>query len=355
MSELDNLIAANKAMQGSKTVAQATKDFGNAVVAWAQVVPTAPPPTPTPTPTPTPPAPTKLGNQWSGRGLANLEIGKTVGREVAIQFRAVESGIISDVRFYLIFRATGYYMGNGGQVKVEIRDAPDGKTIGVPITITDPMNTPFRSVNPNAQVTAGQVYYVVFTNPYSDPVGNYVSLDDLAKNATDQVPDPDLKITWKYDSASAWIENTGHSPIVQITYASGTKQGQGYVDCLSSSGLVTLGSVTEQMTPNADMPVSYAMAFVRKGTATGNLIVTIGSISGSLMPSSVDAEYSWVKIPIATSLKANTMYPVTLTGAGYQIYPLQKGTSNGFSAGVFDKGHYVSGTRTDLDLPLYLG
>lgn len=320
----------------------------------------------TPAPTgssPSPSSTTAYGNGWTADGLANLEIGKTSGRKIAIRFRAARSGTIASARVYLIFRALGYYAGNGGQVRCELQADSGGVPSGVALagsTITDPMaQGPFRTFTLGASVTGGQVYYLVFTNPASDPVNNYVSIDDLSNAGAAAQPDSDLAIVWKYDSTSAWTVNAQHTPIVQIGYGDGSAQGQGYIDALSSSGLVSVQGSTvaqETFTPAQSVTVSSVRLRARiSGTPAGPLTVTLAGVSATVPASAFSTSYGWVSVPLAVTLPAGAAETLTLSapaGSGsYQTFPYQKGAGNGLTAGVFADGHFVSGSRTDLDLP----
>jgi hypothetical protein len=304
------------------------------------------------------------GNPWVADGLANLEIGKTVGRQVAIRFRADQDGTVSSARIYLIFRALGYYAGDGGQVRCELQADAGGLPSGVALagaTITDPMAAgSFRTFSLGGPVTAGHLYYLVFTNPAPDPVSNYVSLDDLSDAGGDAQPDSDLAILWKYDGGTAWAVNTHHTPIAQITYSGGHTQGQGYVDALSLSGLVNVQGTSvaqEVITPAQSQTVGAVTIRVRKTGAPGPLTVTLGGVSGSVPASAVSAGYGWVRVPLSVSLPAGQKQTLTISapaGDAYQMFPYQKGGAYGFTAGVFGDGYFVSGSRTDLDLPFYL-
>jgi len=319
-----------------------------------------PPPPPAPTPSSSLPA----GNAWVADGLANLEIGKTAGRQVAIRFRADEDGTVSSARVYLIFRALGYYAGNGGYVHCELQADAGGAPSGVALagaTITDPMASgPFRTFTLGGHVTSGQLYYLVFTNTAADPIDNYVSLDDLYDASGEAEPDKDLAVLWKYDGSTAWSVNTHHTPIVQISYGDGSTQGQGYVDALSSSGLVNVqGGTTAQVafTPSVSKSVTSVVLRVKKSGAPGPLSVTLGGVTATVPASAVSTSYSWVKVPLSAFLLAGQGQTLTVSapaGDSYQMFPYQKGAAYGLTAGVFSDGHYVSGSRTDLDLPIYL-
>ena len=189
------------------------------------------------------------GEVFNADGLANLEIGKSSGRTVDYRFRAQHSGTMASARFFFVFRGLGYYAGNGGQVQIDV-EADDGTTnhrpSGVSLAnalITNPLSNNFPRVtfNQSVSVQAGQLYHFVFTNPYSDPINNYVSIDDIynearVPNMQPTVSDTDLAVLFK-DGSNPLAINYGHTPIFDayITGAGGTNytEGVGYIDARS--------------------------------------------------------------------------------------------------------------------------
>ena len=310
------------------------------------------------------------GTPWQADGLANLEIGKSSGRQISIRFKAKQNETLTNVRFYLIFRAicasgySGYYCGNGGQVKVQLQTDTNGFPSGTSLasyTITDPLSLGSGGAFPNvplsASLTGGQTYHIVFTNPASDPINNWVSLDDLS-GQTPQAADPNLVITWKSSGTDSWTVNSGHTPIVELTFADGSHYGQQYIDVRSSSGLVSIsGSTTasESFTPSQARTISKVNALTSKSGSPSALNFTLyengSQVAASSVPaSSVSTSYGWVLTPMAYNLKSGASYKLTLSASTgtYSIYPYQKGTGYGFSD-PFPDGSEAPG----FDYPIY--
>ena len=212
--------------------------------------------TPSPTVTPTPAASAYYGEVFNGDGLANLEIGSGAHRTDDYRFRAQHSGSLASARFFLMY-GTGYSAGNGGQVQIDM-EADDGtvnhRPSGVSLAhalITNPLATyfPLVTFNQSVSVQAGQLYHFVFTNPYSDPINNYVSLDDIynsayVANMQPTVSDTDLAVLFK-DGSNPFAINYGHTPIFDayIAGANGTAytEGVGYIGFKIESGLTQIG------------------------------------------------------------------------------------------------------------------
>lgn len=306
------------------------------------------------------------GVPWQSDGLANLEIGKASGRLISIRFKAEKNEALSSARFYLIYRALGYYAGNGGQVKVDLRTDSGGfptNTILATYTITNPMslsaNAAFPDVPLNASLIGGQTYHLVFTNPAPDSVNNWVSLDDLS-GTTPQPADPDLVITWKYSSTDPWVVNTGHTPIVELSFTDGSNYGQQYIDVRSSSGLVNIGggtTATETFTPAVNRNIGRVYAQTRKSGSPSALNYTLYEnntqvASASVSAASIGTSYDWVSAAMPYTLKSGFTYKLTLSASSgtYNIYPYQKGISYGFTD-PFPGGQSSAG----FDWPIYFG
>ena len=328
------------------------------------VTPTATPkPTATPTPTPTALVST-YGEVFNADGLANLEIGSGKLRTVDYRFRAQHSGSLTSARFFLVFRMPGYAAGNGGQVRIDV-EADDGTANHLPsgtslayVLITDPMATMFRNVtfDRSVSIQAGQLYHFVFTNPYSDPINNWVSIDDIynearVPNMQPTVSDTDLAVLMK-DGSGSFAINYGHTPIFDayITGAGGTNytEGVGYIDARSESGLTQIGSATpirEQFTvTGGNRSLSNVSFRVKRVGSPGKLVLRLsggagGSAKVTIPASSVPtAGYGWVSAAFSSpyTVTSGSTYTLTiLAGTSsasnyYLAFPVQKGTGYGF-------------------------
>ena len=162
------------------------------------------------------------------------------------------------------------------------------------VLITDPMSISIRKVtfNRSVSVQAGQLYHFVFTNPYSDPINNYVSIDDIynearVPNMQPTVSDTDLAVLFK-DGSNPLAINYGHTPIFDayITGAGGTiyAEGQGYINARSSSGLTKIGSATpirERFTVTGGNRTLSKVSFrVKRVGSPSNLVLQLSGTPG---------------------------------------------------------------------------
>ena len=338
----------------------------------------------------TPPAASNVyGCPWAADGLANIEIGKAQGREVSYRFRVRKTGTFTQARFFFIFRAVGYYQGNGGQIKIELK-ADDGSAQHLPggaalssVLITDPMAETFRMVTFSSAVTlqGGKLYHFVFTNPASDPVNNWTSIDDLyhTSGTPDMQPtvsDTDLAVVWKYGSSYSWEVAYQHTPIFEVYFQDGHIEGQGYIDTRVGDPLSIGGSNKVRATftvSGANATVSEANVRLRRLGSSGALTMALtrnGTVIDQVTvnASEVGTSYGWVQgqFPSSHVLTAGMTYSLELSSASgsYATYVLQQGTNYGFETpSMFLDGHaeYSSGGswsdfqgRTDFDYQLYL-
>jgi hypothetical protein len=366
-----------------------------------------------------PAAPAVYGIPWNADSLSNLDIGWHVDG-VAIRFRAQHSGAVTQAKFFLVFAKIepdhqGYASGTGGTVHVDLQ-ADDGtpqhrparQVLASAPTITDPFNqsptdpvwgshsnrgkhnaencgASFRVVTfeKPAAVVAGQWYHLVFTNTDPDPVNNYVGLDNLrSANPTTPIQpgasDADLAILWK-PHGQPWQLNPRNSPIFEVRWADGFKQGVGYIDVMASSRRAIAGAaqVREVITVSGgDRTVSRVAVHLRSTGKPGPLTVTLEEADGraiartAIPVSAVGGTENWAAAAFATKvvLRKNHTYHVVLSapaGDAYEICPLQKGLSRGFSdATCFPDGYaqFADGNawqgwrepkRKDFDLQLY--
>jgi hypothetical protein len=129
------------------------------------------------------------GSLVSANSLANTRIGGPFQTALSFRFRAAWTGSVSGVRFYIVTNPSdrsGYSGGTGGSLRVTIepdsgrRHVPSGEPIASQ-TIRTPNEGAFPLVqfSQPAQVVAGRLYHVVFTNADPNPRENYVSVNAL--------------------------------------------------------------------------------------------------------------------------------------------------------------------------------
>lgn len=310
------------------------------------------------------------GCRRNADALMNVEMGMVAGRQVAIRFRAQYSGAMNEILVYFVYRAAGYFSGDGGQVAVQVR-ADDGTTNHFPSAtvlatapvITDPMDHFDRhiSFSPKPVLEAGKIYHVVFSNPAPDPLNNWISLDNLynaaaTTNMQPGVADADMATLWKYGSSYSWAVKYSCTPIFCVSYEDGSVQGQGYLNAASSSALRTISGsskVRQTIAPAAGVSVSSVAVRVRKTGGSGELTVRLengdGTLieQGSIPAASAGASMTWVVCPFGSvrTLEQGKTYNLVLSAAAgttYETFPLQDGWEYGFRSGVFMEGKMES-------------
>ncbi|MHB9029652.1 MAG: hypothetical protein ACYC9O_12865 [Candidatus Latescibacterota bacterium] len=327
------------------------------------------------------------GCPWNANGLANLEIGKQPGRMISYRFRAENTGMADSVCIYLIFRAAGYFKGNGGQALLELRSDdgspghfPSGEALTSSPVVKDPMKQPYRMVPfvPAIKLEKGELYHLVFTNPAPDPANNFVSVDDLLNPTGDVVQrqpgisDTDLAVVWKMSGDSPWEVNPRHTPIYCLYYHHGARQGQGYYNARSQSCLRPVSGeqkVRERFTVSGRSRTvrSLSVRLYKKGNP-GDLRVRLEDADGRLVATKIipaataKTSPSWVSCDFDSpvTLRSGKCYHLLLStepGDPYLIYPLSEGFNSGFRSpnlfrdGCFeftDGGEWQSNAADDM-------
>lgn len=322
-------------------------------------------------------SPTVYGCPWNADSLGNLQIGKTIGRQISYRFRCASAGELRGVRVYLIFRTDvrEYGRGDGGEVLLELRaddetdDHHPSDKVLASVRVTDPTKDArpgdiayrlFEFERPPT-LEKGRLYHLVFSNPSPDPVNNYVSIDDLYSNEREPgvqpgVSDTDLAVIYTYSEKEPWAINLAHTPIFSLHFADGSYGGQAYINARSQSLLCKItgpAKVRQVFTMSGgDRTVTALHVRLRKTGRPGELTIRLDAQDGSLSEStllpadSIAKEHRWItwKLPRPLDLKNGRSYQVLLTapeGDAYEIYPLQEGTRNGFhSPTLFTDGHF---------------
>ncbi len=172
--------------------------------------------------------------------LANTVIGGESANESAYRFRASTSSILESVRIYIMGAdEPGYGAGTGGTFEVTVQengpgDVPSGSVLATttyrPATGADQVVT-WQS---GAALTAGTLYHIVFRNIDPDPASNYASINGVL---TYEPTTPRQRLFSDVDwgqplrsDSGAWTDRPGMAPIMQLTYADGTKAGMGYME-----------------------------------------------------------------------------------------------------------------------------
>lgn len=342
----------------------------------------------------------------AGRGadaLANCVVGP-YGDVVAYRFVAQHSGPLSQVRFYIISNKAGYAGGDAGtlQVKIESDDRtsahnPSG-TVLATATLEHPMSAsgaagyfPLVTFPTPANVTAGNIYHVVFTNVDPSPSIDFLSVDELYYKSPTTPNQPTVS-----DMASAvlrrrngtWQRLPGYSPIFEVYFSNGDYQGYGYVEAFVMAPEVISGSheVREAFTvTGATRSISTVGIRLARVSGSGNLTVRLensagtlieqGYLSASSFPLASSASPVWATYNFANpqNLVVGQTYHLVLeapSSTEYEAYPVQKGTAYGFDKLTYFRDGYAQfnagagwvgwsvwgvNNRTDGDLQFYFG
>src|SRR5271157_1046552 len=331
-----------------------------------------------------------FGAGWTADGLANLEIGRFIGRIIDYRFLSDHTGTFSAVELYFIFRTIcdGCYAdGDGDIIQIQIRK-DDGSPLHLPLSTvlgSTIVQNPFLlwnrlvSFSPSFSLKAGSLYHIVFSNLSSDPVHNYVSINDIytsvsGSNLQPATTDTNLAVLLK-NAGAAWQINTHHVPIFSLYFDDGFRQGQGYIDVRHNSMQVSgSAQVAEVFTVmDANHTVSSLAVRLDPLSSTGNVQVVLANAlgqpleTGSFSFSGANQySYAWMSysFPPITLTLGSTYYILlsAQNGGQFQLSPMEQGASFGFLTENFfsSECEVPSGAiwvgclgQTNLDLPFY--
>jgi hypothetical protein len=336
------------------------------------------------------------GTPFQSDSLNNFRVGYELNSALSFRFTASKNGSINAVRWYNIFSLTrpGYHGGNGGTLQIQIRSddnsalhAPSG-TVLASATITNLLQAggfPVLRFNQPVNLTAGQLYHIVFTNIDPNPTVNYVSVNQLWMNP--QVPS-NFDVSYDFQSmiyypGQGW-SNYRDIPIFEVYYTDGSSQGQGYMEVwVGNPKPISYNNerVRQTFTVSTKNRLASKVSFrIRKVATGGDLILRLENADGSLIEGKTFAQttipttYSWITYTFSSpkSLVVGKTYRVVFSSTGtgkYEMYALADGSvqygftnSSLFKDGYaqFDKGsgwtgwdQWGSPNRKDGDLQLY--
>jgi hypothetical protein len=332
------------------------------------------------------------------------------------RFRAGQSSALNTIRVYMQGPTQGgmYGAGTGGTARFTIQ-TDDGSTNHFPtgtVLATEDVVHPDNRGGPQllvtfaspANLTAGTLYHMVFSNTDSSPTTNYYSLNGAMRYFPESPqrhpkwPDTDWALlVYNYIPHSGWWERTNIQPIMDIGYANGVHEGMGYHAPdygAGHYGIITgVSSMTRERfsVGGGDRTVAGVGLRVLRDSTTGTdpLLVRLEDNGGALIdsvsiaaasfgsasdpsnnsPGGRDGRAVWLKADFASShvlMNAQT-YRVRLSCAAtttYYSFSLEKGTAYGydpqtfFADGVAEKttnGSTWTSHGTDhSDLQLYL-
>lgn len=333
------------------------------------------------------PAAGVYGSALSSDGLNNLPLGGSMYNapyqvQVSWRFRAQHTGLLQSIRPYLMFvdgpgDPANYSAGNGGTVLIQLQTDdgtanhfPSG-TILAQILYATPKSggvLPLLTFPaPFAQLQAGGLYHLVFSNTHPDPYNNFVSLnhlwlDQVAPEVPRQptVSDTDLHVLFK-DISSGWEDTSfiNNTPVFNLSYADGFAQGVGYIEVWAGEPLPLISGrnqVRETFTVRGatrTVPAVFVRAAriagfdaltIRLETTTGALIEE-QSIPASRFPSGPpgpEGQFpsAWVGYTFAVPrpLMVGQSYNLVLTAPAtsvYKAFPMRKAVEDGFDAATF--------------------
>jgi putative Ig domain-containing protein len=313
-----------------------------------------------------------------GPGIGSDALGNTpLGpnqQKLSYRFRAKETGNINDVRIYLIMDHPGYSAGTGGNVLVSL-ETDDGtaahnpsgtklssKLIPAPFAVAAPARYfPLLSFSPAPRVIGGELYHVVFENTDASPTVNYVSVNSLYQAGAPTPVQPTLADVESavlmyqnyWPDGLRWKPRQGYTPIVQLEYADGLIEGQGYMEVwvgvpepisgdrqvresfTVSGGAVTVASVAVRLAR-----VSGADNLTVRLEAGDGTLIESGTASALGFPTSSPATYVWARCKFSRShtLATGETYRLVLQAPAtstYQAFPLRKGLYYGFKPATY--------------------
>ncbi len=331
-----------------------------------------------------------FGAGWTADGLANLEIGRFVGRTISYRFLSDHTGTFSALELYFVFRTIcdGCYAdGDGGIIQIQIH-TDDGTSAHLPsstILGSTIVQNPFLQWNrlvsfaPSVPLNAGSLYHIVFTNLSSDPVHNYVSINDVYTsvsgfNLQPVTTDTNLAVLLK-NQGSPWQLNTNHVPIFSLHFDDGFRQGQGYIDVKHNSMQVSGTTQVAEVFTVKDTNHTVSQLSVRLDplSYTGNVQVVLANALGQPLETGSFAfsaanqySYAWMtySFPKITLTLGSTYYIVlsAQNGGQFELSPMEQGAYYGFLTETFfaSECEVPSGAiwvgclgQTNLDLPFY--
>jgi hypothetical protein len=311
------------------------------------------------------------GSGFSADSLANTVLGGPSLNSVSYRFQAKHASALRSIRLFFIWSLlkTGYQAGQGGTVQVDLL-ADDGSAAHLPTgpslatlsygnIIAQNSNYPKLSFPTPAILAGGRLYHLVFTNVDPSPMINYISLDSLYTNAQTapmqpSVADADFALLVR-SGASAWKLREGFTPIVELDYADGGSQGNGYMEVWSTNPKTISGNAMARETFQVSGPsraFTRIMVRLQRTAGTSPLTLRLETSDGTLIEqgtvpaaSVLPGVPTWVEcsFPLSQSLASGADYHLTLSSPAdtqYSIFPIRKGLDKGFSDyTAFPDGH----------------
>ena len=309
-----------------------------------------------------PATPFYYGSGISADALANTVLGGPNLNSVSYRFQAKHASVLRDIRVFFIWSLlkTGYQAGQGGTIQVNLM-ADDNSAAHLPTgpalatlsygnILAQNANYPELAFPYPVALVGGRLYHLVFTNVDPSPMVNYISLDGLFTNAQTAPIQPSLAdanfAVLVRSGTAAWKLREGFTPIVELDYADGGSQGNGYMEVWSTNPKTISGNAMARETFKVSGPsrtFSKIMVRLQRTEGSSPLTFRLEESDGTLIEQGTVPAASvlvgvptWITcgFPLTQTLSSGVTYHLTLTSPAdtqYSIFPIRKGLDKGFS------------------------
>ena len=324
-----------------------------------------------------PATPFYYGSGLSADALANTVLGGPSMNMVSYRFQARHASPLTSIRVFFIWSLlrSGYQAGQGGTIEVDLK-ADDGTAAHLPTgpalaslsygnIIAQNNNYPELSFPQPAALTGGALYHLVFTNVDPTPMANYISLDALYTDDQTAPVQPSLNDTTfaqlVRSGTGAWKVRYGFTPTLELDYADGGSQGEGYMEVWSANPKTISGNAMVRETFKVSGPSrQFTQVKVRLQRVAGSspLTARIEEAGGTLIEqatvpaaSVLQGVPTWVtfSFPLSQALATGVAYNLVLSSPAdtqYSTFPIRKGSDKGFSNYTVFPDGYAQFTTT---------
>ena len=302
------------------------------------------------------------GSGFSADSLANTVLGGPSLNTVSYRFQAKHASALRSIRVFFIWSLlkTGYQAGQGGTIQVDLM-ADDGSaqhlpkgpslaTVSYGNIIAQNDNYPDLAFANPAILTGGALYHLVFSNIDPSPMLNYISLDSLYTNAQTAPMQPSIAdanfAMLVRSGTAAWKLREGFTPTLELDYADGGSQGNGYMEVWSTNPKTISGVAMARETFKVSGPArafTKIMVRLQRTAGASPLTLRLETSDGTLIEqgtvpaaSVLPGVPAWVtcSFPLSQSLASGAAYHLTLSSPAdtqYSIFPIRRGLDKGFS------------------------
>jgi hypothetical protein len=324
-----------------------------------------------------PATPFYYGSGFSADSLANTQVGGVSLNAVSYRFQAKHASPLTAIQVFFIWSLVkpGYHAGLGGTVQVDLM-ADDGTAAHLPTgpslaSVSDSHILSQNNFYPRlafpypATLKGGAFYHLVFTNTDPDPVNNFVSVDSLYTNAQTApmqgcISDTAWAVLVKAGSGP-WKTRMGFTPTLELEYADGGFQGNGYMEVWSTNPKTISGAASVRETFKVSGPsrtFSKVSVRLQRLAGTNPLTVRVEETNGTLIaegtidPTAIltsTPNWATVTFPLTYALSSGVAYNLVLscpTSSQYSAFPMRKGGDKGFSNATYFPDGYAQFTST---------